>query len=448
MKKIVFGLLTFLTLNAYAQNPAVLTHSEAVKVALQKSVTLNQEKNNLFASQVQRNSSIQGFLPAVSIDGQGVRSKGPQQNPENGNLEDFTNDFFNASISASINLFNGFRTINTLNQNVNAFKAQSANVQRTEQQTIFDVTNQYMQVLLDQELVRIAEENMKAQQVLLDQIRESVRLGARAEADLYNQDAQVKNFEVLWLNSKVTLENDKALLAQTLQLDPSQDFVVEFPKSDVDVVNALELSLDSLYQIALAQREDLKQIEYQINANEASFRSTFSGYLPRVTAFASYGSNYYSSLKPDPRYGNFNSQFFNVLPSTAVGFSFSIPIYDRGLTRYNRSFSKVQMENSELRRENLKKSIMIDVKRSYNNYRAAIESYKASEAQYQAGELAFRTQQESYLLGVSNQVTLAQASQTFVQAQASRAQAEVRLFFQKILISYALGTLQAQDVIE
>jgi outer membrane protein len=84
----------------------------------------------------------------------------------------------------------------------------------------------------------------------------------------------------------------------------------------------------------------------------------------------------------------------------------------------------------------------------YNNYITALRSYNASEVQFQAGELALRTQQEGFILGAASQVELAQANETFVQAAASRAQAEVTLLFQQMLMEYALGTLNVDSFTE
>ncbi len=445
-----YGIITLviacIAFTAKGQDTLLLTYDEAIKIALKENVALNTEKNNLFASEVQRNSSAAAFLPGVSIDGGGNRLQGEQPNPGNGDLENFTNDSFNASISAGITIFNGFRNIHTLNQSRHNLKAQTANVQRTEQLVVFNVTNQYLQVLLDQELVRIAKENMMTQQALLNQIQEAVKLGARAEADFYTQDALVKSNEVLWLNAKVTLENDKASLSQLLQLDPKINFVVQLPKLSSNLLDIQSMSIDSLYNLALQHRQDLRQLEYQVDANHSGYKASAAGYLPRLTAFASYGSNYYSNLRPNPDYGDFRTQFVDVLPNTAIGFNFTIPIFDRSVTRYTRVFNRVQRDNAKLRYENLKKTVMIDVKRSYNNYIAALESYKASQAQFKAGELAFRTQNESYLLGVSNQVAVAQANQTYVQGAASLAQAEVTLYFQRVLLDYALGTLTPGEI--
>jgi len=95
-------------------------------------------------------------------------------------------------INANYTVFNGFNRANFLMQSNANLLAQSFLVQRTNQDVIFNVTSQYLTVLLDQELYRIAVENASTQQVILDQINGQVEVGARAEADQFTQDALVK----------------------------------------------------------------------------------------------------------------------------------------------------------------------------------------------------------------------------------------------------------------
>lgn len=437
-----------LTLQAHQSGDTVkLAYREAVRIALKNNLILNQQKNNLVARQVQKNQSIAAFLPSLSINGQLAHTDGQQPNPENGNLEDLSVDNLNANIQASMTLFNGFNRINSLNQFSNQFRAQTSFVKRTEQDVVYTVTTQYLQVLLDQELLRIAEEAHRVQSVVLNQLREQVNLGARAEADMYVQDAQVRNLELTALQSQVTLENDIALLAQTLQLDPSIPVELEFPAIE-NTMDIRKMDLDSLYRIALSNREDLKQADYQAKANHFAYKAAVNGYMPSFSLFASYGSQYISTLQDQALYGTFGNQFKNVFPNLSYGVSVSIPIFDRMMTRANRVFNKVAYQNSVLQRENIEKTVKIDVKQMYNNYNTALQSYDASQVQFQAGQLALQTQQEGFILGAASQVELAQANQTFVQAAASRAQAEVTLLFQQMLMEYALGTLRVDSFTE
>lgn len=453
-KLVLLGCICLLSATVWAQESVTkLTFEEAVKIGLKNNVTLNQQKNTLISREVSKNASFANLAPNLFAQGQVFTNIGQQANPENGDLQNLTVTNASASLNANLVLFNGLSRISSLQQNVNLYKAQTSQVRRAEQDAIFAITNQYLQVLLDQELLRIAEENYRAQSTLVEQTKESVALGARAEADLYNQDAQAKNMELIAVRAKITLENDKAILAQTLQLDPVIPLELTMPSLSFPIVDGSKLNLDSLISAALNTREDLKQFNYQMSANQFAYRSSLGLIMPSITAFASYGSNYFSSLKDVPIspqrpdvYGGFSNQFGTIFPNTTYGLNFTVPIFSRLASRNSRVQAKVQFENSRILRDNLEKTIKLEVKRAYLNYLTAIEAYQASQTQFESGSLALKVQTESYALGVANQVTLAQANQTYIQAAASKAQAEVTLIFQKVLLEYALGTLRPEEI--
>jgi outer membrane protein len=456
MKKLITICFAALVSLGYSQDStlSVLTFQEAIKIGLEKNVALNTQKNTLYSSQARRLQGMAGYLPFINAQGVGQRANGLQIDPTTGQGANVSSDQVFGQISANYILFNGFNRISTLKQNNNAFFAQDALVKRSKQDLVSVVTTQYLQVLLDQELLRIAQENLNAQQANLDQIKGFVEVGSRPAADEYTQDALVQNFKVTFLRAKMTLENDRALLAQTLQLDPSQQFRVQQPTWENNISYFKGLSLDSLFQIALQNREDLKQQNYLVEASQHTVRASTSTYYPTISLFSNYGSTYYASNawqilnQPERKPASFNTQFKTLNPSLNYGLQLTIPIFDRLVTRTNRVLAKVTRENAKLTRDNLAKSIKIDVQRSFKNYETAIESYDASLVQYKAAELALRTQQESYNLGITSQVALAQATQTFVQGASSKAQAEVTLVFQQMLLEYAMGTLKVEAILE
>ncbi len=449
----IFFLVTFLSTGfqvLVAQDQSVISFKDAVKIALEKNVSLNTQKNNLYVNEARRLQGYAAYLPNLNAQGNFQRANGLQIDPTTGVGSNVEADNIYGSINASMNIFTGFNRINTLKQNNANLMAQTFLVKRTNQDVIFNVASQYLQVLLDQELLRIAKENAETQRITLDQIKAFVQAGSRPEADQYTQEALFKNQEVTALRAKVTLENDRALLAQTLQLDPSIPFELVTPDWQSDITYFDNLSLDSLYSIALSNRPDLKQQDYLVDGWKRSMRANTSGYFPTLSVFAGYASTYFASdaykKTGGPPPASFDEQFIRNNPQTSYGLNLTIPIFDRFQTRTNRISSKVSYRNAELTRENLFKTVKIDVQRSFKNYQTAIETYKTSLVQLQSGELALRTQQESYNLGVSNQVALAQANQAYVQGASSKAQAEVTLLFQKILLEYALGTLKIEDL--
>ncbi len=426
----------------WAQNPVTkLTFEEAVTIGLQRNVILNQQKNQMEATHAQKLNAVGNYFPNLNLTGTTQRTNGQQQTTNGGDLENLTTDYVGAQLNASFTIFNGLRNYNTISQANNQLMAQGYLVKRSAQDVVSNVATQYLQVLLDQELLRIAEENHKAQSILLEQMRGFYEVGTRAITDVYNQDAQTKAAQVLAIRAKNNLMNDKSILAQTLQLDPSQPFEVTYPVMAENLNRYKNLSLDSLITVAIANRSDLKQLDHQAKANRFFFKSALAPALPSLSLYGNYGSFYYSLLP-----SNFSTQFRTENPSSSYGLNLTIPIFSRFQTRYQRSLSKVQFENSVLNYQNLDKTVRLDVQRAQNNFINALENYEASLSQFQAGELALATQQESYQLGISTQVALAQANQTYVLGAAAKAQAEVTLLFQKVLLEYALGTLQPEEI--
>lgn len=425
-----------------AQNPSQLTFEEAIRIGMERNVLIKQQQNQLEVNQTQKAASFGAFLPSVNVTTTFQRQEGQQPNTLNGDLEDLKTNYFGSQINGNLNLFNGLRGINAIGQANNQLMAQSYLVKRTQQDVLNTLATQYLQVLLDQELLKIAEENLKSQTALRDQMQGFFDVGVRAITDLYNQDALMKGAQVAHIRARNALQNDKALLAQTLQLDPAQDFEVVYPTTKNDVGYFQNMSLDSLVNIAMKNRADLEQLKYQVKANQYSYKSFASGFLPSLSLFANYGSFYYS-LIPE----GFSTQFRTLNPSLSYGANLTIPIFSRMQNRTQRATSLLQYKNAELNRQNLEKTVKLDVQRARANLLNAVENLEASQSQYQAGELALKTQRESYELGISAQVALAQANQTYVSGAAAKVQAEVTLIFQRIMMEYSLGTLKVEDLI-
>jgi outer membrane protein len=226
----------------------VLTFKEAVEIALKENVNIKSQYNQLQTIGAQRLNNKAQYLPSVSISGGGSRTDGQQINNQTGVGENITSDFFQAGIGARLPLFNGMSRISNLKSSHADFHGQEHSIARSKQQVIVDVANQFLQVLLDQELLKISQQNLETQKKLLEQIRNFKEVGTRPITDLYNQEAQVKNLEVQVLRSQNALRNDKSILAQILQIEPVLDFQVVNPNWDVNSINLKGIELNNLYE--------------------------------------------------------------------------------------------------------------------------------------------------------------------------------------------------------
>jgi outer membrane protein len=451
MKRVALFLLAGLPALVTFGQTGVLSFEEAVKIGLENSVSLNQEKQRLALAQVQKNSGWAQLAPSIGLNGNAFRVDGNSFNQQQGTIVKGKRDAVTGSIGADVTLFNGFNRINNAKMASSALDAQTYHVHRTTQDVINAIAGQYLQVLLDKELLRIAQENLETQQRQFELISEQVKLGVRSPVDEYNQDAQVKRQELLMLQAEITLNNDKAALSQTLLLDPSADFDVQKPVWDINQIGGATYVLDSMYSTALRSRSDYLRAV----SNEASLRfsakSAFGTLTPNLTAFGNYGSAYnFIYGLPDSVSNLVNRDFSEQFRSDNVyknyGLTLQIPLFN-GLQRKAFYYQeRTNYLNSRWVTRNLEILVKNDVRRAYLNFESAKKGFMAGVSQLEAATMAYSLETERFNLGITNFADYVQSNRSYVEAQTAKAQAEYRLVFQRILLEYAMGTLRPEDL--
>jgi outer membrane protein len=439
---------------AIAQNDQsqgrVLTFEEAVKIALQNSVLLNQQKNILELNQMQKIAAYVGAGPNVSAQGNVFRSNGNRFNANQGEVVNGTFDGASASATANLTLFSGFSQLNTIRQFTKALEAQSYFVNRTAQDAINNVATQYLTVMRDVELLKIAQQNFQALNKQLEQVKEMVALGARSPVDEFNQDALTKAAELRMVQAEIALNNDKTLLQQTLLIDPFEEFEVEAPNWDVNAMGSDPLNLQEMTDRAKAFRGDYLRSVKSEEALRFATKAARGGYFPSIGASGSLSTAWNFTHGVDPASDDyprpFRTQFLEDNVQKSIGVGINIPILNGFQQRQFVTQQRVNYENQVLFTKNLEFQIKNDVIRAVRNFEGAKKAFSVSTARLAAADLAFQYETERYNLGVTSFVDFTNANSVFVQAQTDEAQAEYTLVFQKIMIEYAVGTLKPEDI--
>lgn len=443
--KFTVTVLLFVVGVGYGQAQQTLTFKNAINMGLENNLLLNQQKNMLTSTGVNRTSALLQMTPSLSAGGSAGRFDGNSFNQQRGEVVNGQVDFINGGLSASIPIFNGFNQVNAYKQAASQNEAQLNFVMRTKQDVIRNVAFQYLTCLLDQQLLKIDQQNLETQKTQLNQIKQQVDLGGRAEADLYNQEFQVRNAELLVVRSSNRLKNDKALLAQTLMIDPIVSFELEEVNWGAEDYLIEDLTVENLNTTALQSRADLKQASNTERAAQLGYLSRRGRYLPNLSGFAEMNSRYnYIHGAPDNR--TFDQQFRSDNRQFNYGVSLQVPIFSGFTNRAQVIQQRVTFENARLNTTNMEVRVKSDVLIAYQNYQDARASFSSAEAQLRSGELSYKMEKERYDLGISNIVQLTTAQQSYVRAQSDFASAQFTLMFQKLLINYATGTLQEEDI--
>jgi outer membrane protein len=439
------------SLFAQSTDVRIITIDEAITIALENNYALKQAKNELDLAENLIVSEKADFLPTVSASMNGSRTTGQQfifdrfsegLDP----FVDVTSQSISGGMNANINLFNGFNNILTLKSSESNKESREQQYERAKEVVIFNTASRYLQVLLDKELLAIARQNLETSTAQLDQVEAQVELGARPVVDLFNQEAQVANDELVVTQRENTFSLNSLLLIRQLEIDPLgiYDFVV--PDLTLNDLPLMDVNLRSLVDEALSSRSDILSAEASISSLRYQMQITKNSLLPTLRASAGVSSRYSDQYSINGSEVSFSDQFFDQQVNRSLGLSFSVPLFNNWNRMYSIQSSQLQLKNAELNLDNSKMQVIQEVTQAYNDYSSYVKQLEASEKSLLASERAFQTQQERYNLGASTLIELTQAQSAFVSAQSNYTQALYNLIFQEKLLDFYLGKLNGENI--
>ena len=451
MRKVI-GLLIFfvgLTYQLRAQNTdspsdsVEISLNEAIDLALENNFQLKVAENNLDLSRFNQKSEKADFFPSVTADFSASRSTGPGFVPGSARFINQTSNSINGRLSSSIPIFNGFENINSLRSSQYDTKSQEENRQRVRESIIFNTASNFLQVVLDRELLRIARETLEASNKTLEQVDAQVDVGSRASVDLYNQEATVASNELQVTNQENALNISRLQLVRQLQIDPLKNYKFVIPDINVENMTAADYNLQELVATAIENRSDLKSEKYNIDAIRYQLKATQASLYPSLNFNASLTTDYsdQSTLPGTNETISFNDQFFDQNIRRSFSLSLSIPIFNNLNIRNTVESQQINYENAKLQLEDTRRQVVQEVTQAYNDYVAVIKRLESTEKALRAAQRSYETQQERYNVGAGTLIELSDANSLFVEARSNRAQAELNYIFQKKLLDYYLGLL-------
>lgn len=437
----------FLSFTAQAQEAQRISLQEAIDTALENNYQLQQAANNLDLAEKGIISDYADFLPSVSGSINGSSRKG-QQLVRQGDTQVFEDNVTNGlsgNLGADISLFNGFDNILSLRMSKADKLSSEEQFHRAKENVIFNVAENFLQVLLDEELLDIARENLEASGKQLEQVKAQVEVGSRPTVDLYNQESTVANNELTVTQRENNLNLSRLALLRQIQVDPRGNYEFVNPNLESDstaVVNGQELAVNELIDQALESRSDLKSEMADLTSLELQLKQAKYNLLPTLSASAGLSSSY-----NDQYFGGgipFSDQFYDQNVTTSIGFSLNIPIFNNWNRMNQIQTAKINLKNAKLGLENTRLQIIQEVSQAYNDYISFQKELESTQKALRAAERTYETQQERYNVGASTLIELSDANANYIQAQSDNVRTLYNLIFQEKLLDYYIGKLDQE----
>ena len=433
MKKLVLSVCLIMASGLSIQAQKAWSLQQCIEHAITHNLSIKQKEAARDQSAVELNTAQWSRLPNLNGNvGQSFNfGRAIQADNTYGNRNTRNTNF---SVGTSIPLFTGMQIPNNIALSKLNLKAATEDLNKAKEDISIQVASYYLQVLFNEELVKIAQRQVELSQEQLDRKVTFFKNGKASEAEVYEAKSRVAQDEY----SLVQAQNNHQLalldLSQLLELPTPENFQIETP--NVEAFSA-QLSLpDEVYAQALLNKPSIKAAQYRLEGAAKSIRIAQSAWYPQLSFGAGIGTNYYSITGIEN--ASFGSQWHQNM-NKYLQFSLSIPLFNRFATRNRVKSARIQRNALAWQLEESKKALYKEIQQAYYNARAAESQYQSSQTASQSAEASFKLMSEKYANGKATATEYNEMRATWMKALSEQVQARYDYLFRSKILEFYQG---------
>ncbi|MBN2612571.1 MAG: TolC family protein [Bacteroidales bacterium] len=437
MKKIFFLLLPFISLtfnNVHAQKAWSL--EECIDYALQNNLVVKRQELNVKYNRNNYSQSKFNALPNLNAGVNHGFTDGSGEYVVNNKV--YANDVWSGSVylNSSLNLFNGFQTINDIKQKKYLFLQSQSDLKKQQNDISIAIANGYLTVLFAKELKEVAENKLGVTTLQAERTKKMVEVGNVAQGEFLQIKAQEANDKTSVINAKNDLEIAVLNLTQLLDLDSTAGFDIVVPQYiEVELLSNPE-TVQDIYDAALNTMPQIKSAEYALKSSEKQLSKSWGMLSPSFSLNGNLGSDYVKN--PDLPADSYFKQLDNNTRKS-VGLSVNIPIFNQLQIKNAISNSKLQVNDYSLQLDIAKMALYKEVQQAHADAQAAREKYFSSVEAVNYNEEAFKYTSQKMEVGLVNSVDYNIAQNNLISAQSSMLQAKYEYIFKLKILDFYLG---------
>ena len=400
-----------------------IEHNLSIK---QKEAARNQSEVELNTAQWSRLPNLNGNVGQSFNFGRALQADNTYGNRNTRNT--------NFSLGTSIPLFTGLQIPNSIALSKLNLKAATEDLAKAKQDISLQVASYFLQVLFNEELLKVAQNQVNLSQEQLDKKVAFFKNGKASEAEVLEAKSRLAQDEL----SVVQAENNHQLalldLSQLLELPSPEGFQISVP--DIDKVSA-DLTLpEEVYAQALMNKPAIKAAQYRLQGAEKSIKIAQSAYYPQLSFGAGIGTNYYHLSGIEN--ASFGSQWDQNM-NKYLQFSLSVPIFNRFQTRNRVKSARIQRTALSWQLEESKKALYKEIQQAYYNALASESKYKSSQSASESAEASFKLMSEKYANGKASATEYNEMRTVWMKALSDGIQAKYEFVYRSKILDFYKG---------
>ena len=434
MKKILI-LIAALScgLGARAQQ-APWSLSDCINYALEHNLTVQQSALTVEQREVELNTAQSRRLPAFSASASESLSFGRGLTADNTySNSNTTSTSFN--LGGDVPIFQGFDITNGIKLSKLNLAAATADLEKARDDIRVAVAQAYVQILYNQELLRVAKEQASHDEELLNQVRERLAAGKVSEAEVSAQQATLAQSRQSEIQAEGNLQVSVLELTQLLELPSPEGFSVVAPTVD-DPSQLLLMRPEAIYEEAVEVKPSVEAAKLNVESAELSIARAKGAYLPSLSLNGGLGTNFYTNSKYAA--APFGEQIKNNF-SQYVGLSLNIPIFQRFNTRNNVRTAQINFKSQQIQLESVKKALYKEIQQAYYNAVSAQARFAGSRESAVSARQHYELTEEKYRVGKAGVADYNDARNSWLRAESEHIQARFQCLYQTKLLDFYRG---------
>jgi outer membrane protein TolC len=287
--------------------------------------------------------------------------------------------------------------------------------------TVTQVENIYWDLVAAYEQSQVNEQSLAFAQQSLDNAKKQLQLEAIPAMDVTKAEAEVSKRDQDLTVARTSLQLQSLLMKNALTKsldDPVLESVDVVPTDRLESVQApaANQAVQDLIATALRDRPELQESDIDLLNRQISRKAARNALLPSLSLVGFYGSSGLAgplnpvynipglpntSNVPTDFGGALQNAFNNTAPDYYVGFNLNIPIRNR-VAKADQYRSELEYRQAELRREELRKQIRIEVRNAEYALEQTAARVQAAQKARDLAERTFEITQKEQTLGAGS----------------------------------------------
>ena len=440
MRRSVFAVVTLIlhsslfTLHSFAQQAKEWSLTDCVQYALAHNLNIKQQEDNVKLQEISLSTSKNSRLPDLNGSISENFSFGRALTSDNTYMNRNTNST-NFSLGTSVPLITGGRIPADIKMRKLNLQAALQDYEHARENISLTVTSAYLEAIYQKDLVQVAERQVELSQAQVHRMELLFENDKASEAELSQIRATLANDELSLTQQQNTYMLALLDLSQLLELETPEGFDVARPL--VESVKGDELpSPDLVYNEAVGIKPQIQAEQIRLQSAEKNIQLAKSALYPTLHFSAGLGSSYYKTSGYEALgFGRQLKDNFNQY----LGFSLSVPIFNRLATRNSVRSARVQVHAQEIKLEQSKKQLYKEIQQAYYNAVAAGRQCESSDEALKSANTAFELTQRKYENGKATATEYQDAKTKYMRAESQQIQSRYTYLFRKKILNFYRG---------